>query len=118
MQGAHHVAQKFKSSNLPPKFDAVIVRPLSAVMEKSGAESPSCTMCSRRVRKITHTSAHTSAPIETCKIRSVLPLSIVTNLYFYCNLPPVGGITDLDADHETCRVLGFARLPQSVAVGE
>src|SRR5215469_15007329 len=43
-QGAHHVAQKFNTSSLPPKSEGLIVRPRSVTIEKLGALSPALTM--------------------------------------------------------------------------
>ena len=44
MQGGHQVAQKFNTRSLPPKLAGLITRPLSVLMEKAGAVSPTPTI--------------------------------------------------------------------------
>ena len=66
---------------------AETVRPLSAVMEKSGAESPTShdALVQWNERSRTRTT-HSSTPIETCRIRSVLHVwhVLIYNLIVSC----------------------------------
>ncbi len=52
MQGAHQVAQKFRTSTLPPKEVGLTRLPSSVVMEKSGAWPPSLADVSRKLKPI------------------------------------------------------------------
>src|SRR5882724_4828787 len=51
--GGHQVAQKFSTNTLPPKSDTETVRPLSVVIEKLGALSPTLITRSSNVSLIT-----------------------------------------------------------------
>src|ERR1043166_1773833 len=73
-QGGHHVAQKFNTSNLPLKPEAVTVWPLSALIVKSGAESPTVVILSRNVFAITKTNVTVRSTIANRRRRSVLGL--------------------------------------------
>src|SRR3978361_171524 len=68
-QGGHQVAQKFNTSTLPPKSDAVTVLPVSVLMEKYGALSPTFTTRSSNESLIVQKKATTANPR---RIRNVL----------------------------------------------
>ena len=64
------MAQKFSTSNLPPKLAAEMVRPLSVGMEKSGSRVADRQIFSRRVvDDDEHEYDDQSTPISTCKSR-------------------------------------------------
>ena len=73
-QGGHQVAQKFRTSSLPPNPAAETVWPLSALMVKSGAESPTVVILSRNVFAITKTNVTVRSTIASRRRRSVLGL--------------------------------------------
>src|SRR5690242_14843549 len=73
-QGGHQVAQKLRTSSLPPNDAAVTVWPLSALIEKSGAESPTVVILSRNVLAMTKTNVTVRTTIARRKRRCDLGL--------------------------------------------
>src|SRR5579871_2642326 len=55
MQGPHQLAQKFRTSSLPPKLSRVTVLPLSVITLNSGAVSPALVILGSSVPETTKT---------------------------------------------------------------
>src|SRR5437868_1428034 len=67
MQGGHQVAQKFRTSTLPPNDTGETAAPESALIVKSGAGPPSFADVSRRLNAMTPTKLEIR---RTSRIRS------------------------------------------------